>query len=805
MKIIGKAVMHNKFGKGKIIDQTRDYISVKFDKEAEPKRFVYPECLEKHLKIYDSNSGNSEINFTEQPTIRKQEKVSRTQSKVQSAANKEKTSKSADLPQFTSVEKFCDTYKAELSKEIAYVKRSGEKRYTIYDGRKIESTNNSYIYSFESEEEMNYPENTQISIWKSETSSMGTIISCEEFTIIFSTHENMGEEISSVEISAESWRLLNTLNERMDELSENPPPIAKSLICDGLSNIDYSGSKVATSQSKALQMAENQPITFIWGPPGTGKTQTLAEIALNCIKKRKRVLMLSYSNVSVDGAIMRVHKLSKEKAPGVMLRYGYPRQKELLEHEYLTAYNYVIKSHPELVAKRKALIDEKRHVYRKDKRYLEIEKQLKEIKEKLSEEEKRAVNSALFVATTVSKAVVDSVIYTDTFDTVIFDEASMAYLPQIVFSAGLASKHFVCIGDFRQLPPIVQCSDFSILNKDIFQYCKIDYAVDHNLNHKWLCMLDTQHRMHPAIADFASAAMYNGLLKSDDKMEEDRQDIAKSAPAEESPIAFADLSGMMSVCTKTSDDSRVNVLSAILSFALALKAAQTFEVGIITPYRSQSRLLHAMSRDFADLEKDYNKISCATVHQFQGSEKDIIIYDAVDCYRMTHPGKMLSSLENNYANRLFNVALTRAKGKFVAAANVDYMKTKRLSKKLIFEQLIEAQQDNQSSLSGEKLLEECSKIENRYISFPDSKKAKEKFTEDLSAAMSEIRIDIPDSTTDNGYIGTLAAILSNAKERGVKVYLRAENKNNLPSAIQHAAIENSLAVNPIAIIDKKII
>lgn len=37
--------MHNKFGKGKIVDQNRDYISVKFDREAEQKRFVYPECL----------------------------------------------------------------------------------------------------------------------------------------------------------------------------------------------------------------------------------------------------------------------------------------------------------------------------------------------------------------------------------------------------------------------------------------------------------------------------------------------------------------------------------------------------------------------------------------------------------------------------------------------------------------------------------------------------------------------------------------------------------------------------------------
>lgn len=40
---------------------------------------------------------------------------------------------------------------------------------------------------------------------------------------------------------------------------------------------------------------------------------------------------------------------------------------------------------------------------------------------------------AKFVATTVSKAVVDSAIRDNQFDVVIFDEASMAYIPQIAF------------------------------------------------------------------------------------------------------------------------------------------------------------------------------------------------------------------------------------------------------------------------------------------------------------------------------------------------------------------------------------
>ena len=65
---------------------------------------------------------------------------------------------------------------------------------------------------------------------------------------------------------------------------------------------------------------------IFYGPPGTGKTQTLANIALKHMEKGERVLMLSYSNVSVDGALLRTARMAKDKMkPGIFVRYGYPK------------------------------------------------------------------------------------------------------------------------------------------------------------------------------------------------------------------------------------------------------------------------------------------------------------------------------------------------------------------------------------------------------------------------------------------------------------------------------------------------
>lgn len=80
----------------------------------------------------------------------------------------------------------------------------------------------------------------------------------------------------------------------------------------------------------------------------------------------------------------------------------------------------------------------------------------------------------------------------------------MATIPQIAYAAKLARKNFVCMGDFRQLPPIVQSSKESPLNADIFSVLRNHTGGRSRQQPQMgMCLLDTQYRMHPEIADFA--------------------------------------------------------------------------------------------------------------------------------------------------------------------------------------------------------------------------------------------------------------------------------------------------------------
>lgn len=804
MDLTGKRVHHRSFGDGVITEQKKTTIVVTFRDGA--KMFSYPGCFQTYLKILDTDLKEDVQEVVSQhehaETAERKQRINELQTSISSNRRQEKD-KSVQIKPFASVADFCQAYRMALSAEISFIRMTGGKHILLQEGKRIGRDNGQFVYLLESEDELNYPEGTPVTIWKGQSQISGKILNCEAFSVYLISELDLGAEVEMLNISAEACYLLQSVSERLMDLSLEPSEIAQDLICNGLKEIDYRNSDIAKGQETAVRMSLEQPITFVWGPPGTGKTQTLAKIAWAHIDKGERVLMLSYSNVSVDGAILRVTSLKNDVFPGQLVRYGFPKDKRISEHPYLSSYNLAINNYPDLLKRRTQLQAEKKRLEKNDPKLIQVEKELNEIRRELRAAESQCVRNAKFVATTVSKAIVDKEIRNGAFDVVIFDEASMATIPQIAYAAKLARKNFVCMGDFRQLPPIVQSSKESPLNADIFQYCGITQAVDQGSNHKWLCLLDTQYRMHPEIADFAGRSIYNGLLKSANGMTEKREKTVMAEPFAGRAMEFVDLSGTMSTCIKSSDDSHANVLSAFVTFSLALKAAKTQEVGIITPYHAQSRLLHAMVRDVNELEALPHAIKCATVHQFQGSEEDVIVYDAVDCYRLPFPGALIASTAGRYADRLFNVAMTRSKGKFICVANGSFMRNKGMSENLMFMQMLKSYRATAPMIP--EIIRPNDDLEKYYFDFVEKENQVDEFIKDLATARREVRIDIPDSPANSDInITRIAQALAEAQSRGVKVFVRAESKKNLHPTLKYFAVENHYLTDPIALIDKTV-
>ena len=717
-------------------------------------------------------------------------------------------------------DRFCNQYANAIDAEIDYLKRTGGKRYKAVDGKLILETVNGYYYAFDTDTELHFADGTQIHIMYPDREWIKAyVISTDDFTLIFNTEEPLPENLGMIDFTADTWQLLGYLSARVREMRCNKGSIAYQLVCQHNNILDLR-RPMTRGQDQAVEHARNYPITFIWGPPGTGKTKTLADIASECLKMGDRILMVSHSNVSVDEALLRVANIAYE-SPGKIVRYGYPRNKTLLddpEHKLLTTYQLAIHRYPDLEKEYQDLQHQKDRLTKKDPRMLKIDRRIASIRVFLAEEEKHIVHDADFIATTITKATTDTAINEQHFDVVMFDEASMAYIPQVVFAGSLATKHFCVFGDFQQLPAIVQNNDNTLLKEDIYSYVKITDAYENTCYHEWLVMLDVQHRMHRDIADFVGAHMYQGLLKTAPGREAKLQPITDLSPFPGKAMGMIDLSGMYSVCTKLMDGSHINVLSAFVAVKLAEQIGGTNEVGIITPYSAQARLILSMIRD---LQEDGETIhaTAATVHQFQGSEKAVILYDAVDCYRMRFVGVLLSG-EN--ANRLFNVAMTRAEGKFILIANYDFMKRKKLKSSLLFSQEMALLQKHKNSgeqtesvenssgvgkatcLVGNAILEQLyGNGQNENFLFLNGEDAWEIFLEDLRAAKRRISIFVPGliDNDDEEMFDSFVKELKGAEKRGVEVSISAEPDLDLPESITPYRTMKAYVDNPITLID----
>ena len=842
---VGMLVKHSRYGIGEIKEVTDNTVTVSYDDEnwgtkghprslakailsrlteadlKQRKRPLQQMHLDKASNISNTDHDDSAVN--EQMRARSRAWVKRVMSgtdpndpwydpyRSQETGYKSTMNPSGiHIKPFHSVEAFCDEFEADLQDEIDYVKKNGGTKHQLTDGKLVDGSHYSYCY--ESDVELHIPYNSSIRIWISDHEwQPGTIISCEEYTVVFNTQYSLGDPPKDVSISSAPWQLIDNLKEHISKFRDRVTPLVRKLICEGFYQID-GGTPIIRGQERANAMATEQDISFIWGPPGTGKTTTLVQIAADCMARDKRVLMVSYSNVAVDDASLRFYNYYNDKygaIPGSILRYGYPRKQEVIEHPILSSFNMAIRSNPELYEEYNRLKRRTRNLRRDTEEYIRLQTRISEIRSYFSETEHRLVHHAGFVATTVAKAVSDITIYNQQFDTVLFDEASMAYVPQVIFSASLAKNHFVCLGDFCQLPPIVQSGDDSSLNSDIFQYCGIQAAIENKWSHKWLCLLDIQHRMHPDIADFVNNGMYFGLLISGDELIGDpmRRDIRDHEPAIDYSLGMSDISSFNACCHRTADFSHYNIFSAMISYANAIKSIEPSEkrtAGIITPYNVQARLINAMIHDTWEDTKEW-RIHSATVHQFQGSEQNVIIYDAVDSYPLRQPGGLLTKTKNNIANRLFNVAVSRAQGKFIMVVDRDYITSRSIKGNNMFHRYSLCSGVNPKEMEKEEAFPDRLP-EYARIQILDKDEAELFLEEDISNAKHDIAFDIEDVAL----IRKSPVIRKALQEIGkgsdnIDARVRVLNRSSVERIYKGTVIERQYIRENLLIIDRRIV
>ena len=339
-----------------------------------------------------------------------------------------------------------------------------------------------------------------------------------------------------------------------------------------------------------------------------------------------------------------------------------------------------------------------------DQQLVEIFRQLNELKEKMQELEKQAIMSAKIVGATLAKSYLSETLRERKFDTVILDEASMASIPALWCASYLAESSIVIVGDFLQLPPIVMADTPMAqkwLGKDIFYHS----GMQERARNKETCpenfvMLNNQFRMESDIADIANMyyGAYGGLLSDDnnDFRVKDREKFyswysGKRTKRNVHLIDTESLHAWVTGVPQGKSHSRLNCFSAAVSVDLAFKFLENklkeldpataepekeASVLIVAPYKPHvARINQLVELEYHNrgFKENLNFIRAGTIHSFQGSEADIVIFDLVIDEPHWKANLFMTDKEvNEDLRKMFNVAVTRAKFKLYIVGNFAY-------------------------------------------------------------------------------------------------------------------------------------
>lgn len=606
---------------------------------------------------------------------------------------------------------YIEEWQEALELEIEHLKKFGSTKYQILNGNQV-SNADPVTYYAECTSANRIPVGATGKLEWGHQKYTIRILSSDQNSLLFSMDRSIGEYLDEGYIYQDPWELLEQLIDRLDEIRKSKKKRSRIKKLMEPSEIDQRPDKNSKSNVQELfARSKYNPVTFVWGPPGTGKTYTLARTAANKYFKDKKILVLSHSNQAVDVLLTEITAFVKRKSrfrEGDILRYGSQTGERLLLHGDILSNQLLEKQDPKLVKEKEQLAEEKKLLKqdlfksfskRDSNQLLDIEKKLGRLIEKIRQKEIELTKEAFIIGTTLARAAMDPALYEQDFDLVIVDEASMAYIPQIAF-AGTLGKRFVVCGDFKQLPPIASAKDPLVerwLREDIFHRAGVADIATGGMLHPQLFLLREQRRMHPEISAFTNKQVYNSLVGDHESVKEIRNEMVTKGPFPKRASILLDTSYTGEYCFNgSSSGSRMNIMNVLLSFQSIHEAYTNGfrSIGYVTPYRAQASLMEQLLQDLYERQCTNGDILASTVHRFQGSERDLMVFDTVDSYPFNRPGMLLTGKDSD---RLLNVALTRTKGKLIHISDAQFLKERSPRSKMV-NRLISYQEDHNQTI-----------------------------------------------------------------------------------------------------------
>jgi len=287
------------------------------------------------------------------------------------------------------------------------------------------------------------------------------------------------------------------------------------------------------AQNEAVELAvDAEDCALIHGPPGTGKTYTIARTIRALVAEGNRVLLSAFTNRAVDNALEALRDQGFEDVLRVGTETGV-----------------------------RGDMQDVRLVQRGDPNAKAAE-----------------LRDAPVVAATTA-ACGSRVLRECEFDVALVDEASQLTEPGTHAAINRADR-FVLVGDHEQLPPVVRAEND--LRTSLFQRLIEEYP-DASV------MLDRQYRMSQRIQAFASAEFYDGALRpatpevAGQTLRDLGVDLDSLALELAGGVSFVDPDGTRDGNRNVREAERV----ADIVDAYVAAGVDPDDIGVIAPFRAQ--------------------------------------------------------------------------------------------------------------------------------------------------------------------------------------------------------------------------
>ncbi len=299
-----------------------------------------------------------------------------------------------------------------LNDEIRAIKeKGGTEQVGLHDGEARGSLAGRVLYTFLADSELNLPSDTPGQLKVGNSVYDVEVVSIAGFEITVAVTEDLGSRIPNAALLLSPYYLLEMLKTRLAEVKEGRITTDRVMplrLFGYVGNEPLNGAVVSDRcgdlnlvQRQAVAKCLAQRVTFVWGPPGTGKTRTIGALSRELVGLGERMLVTSHTNVAVDTALLKVIDAMTESQilEGTVVRIGQPA----LGDPRLQAVTLEVvsdrKSEPlrqeraRVVAQREPLLGERRDLEAKARWVEGIQEQVDEI-EKLKaqvEESSRAI------------------------------------------------------------------------------------------------------------------------------------------------------------------------------------------------------------------------------------------------------------------------------------------------------------------------------------------------------------------------------------------------------------------------------